>query len=62
VTKVALVTDGRTSGASGAVPAAIHVTPECAGAGPLALVCDGDLIRLDSHAGVLDARVRDEVC
>jgi len=55
--KVALVTDGRMSGASGAVPAAIHVTPECVGGGPLAKVRDGDILRLDSDAGVLEACV-----
>ena len=42
---VALVTDGRMSGASGKVPAAIHVTPECLAGGPLARVRDGDMIR-----------------
>jgi phosphogluconate dehydratase len=55
--KVALITDGRMSGASGAVPAAIHVTPECVGGGPLGKVRDGDIIRLDSNAGVLEAKV-----
>jgi phosphogluconate dehydratase len=55
--KVALVTDGRMSGASGKVPAAIHVTPECQSGGPLARVWDGDLIRLDSDAGVLEVLV-----
>jgi phosphogluconate dehydratase len=55
--KVALVTDGRMSGASGAVPAAIHVTPECLNAGPLGKVRDGDILRLDSLAGTLDAHV-----
>jgi phosphogluconate dehydratase len=55
--QVALVTDGRMSGASGAVPAAIHVTPECVNGGPLAKVRDGDLLRLDSLAGTLDAHV-----
>ena len=55
--KVALVTDGRMSGASGKVPAAIHVTPEAVAGGPLAQVRDGDLIRLDAHAGVLDIGV-----
>src|SRR5262249_52094782 len=55
--QVALVTDGRMSGASGAVPAAIHVTPECLSGGPLAKVRDGDLIRLDSLAGTLGAHV-----
>jgi len=59
--KVALVTDGRMSGASGAVPAAIHVTPECLNGGPLAKVKDGDLIRLDSVAGTLEVRVPDTV-
>ncbi|MDA7414955.1 phosphogluconate dehydratase [Xenophilus arseniciresistens] len=51
--KVALVTDGRMSGASGKVPAAIHVSPEAAAGGPLAKVRDGDLIRLDAVAGTL---------
>ena len=51
--KVALVTDGRMSGASGKVPAAIHVSPEAAAGGPLALVRDGDLIRLDALVGSL---------
>jgi phosphogluconate dehydratase len=55
--KVALVTDGRMSGASGAVPAAIHVTPECLSGGPLSKVRDGDILRLDSVAGTLDAHV-----
>jgi len=55
--KVALVTDGRMSGASGAVPAAIHVTPECLSGGPLARVRDGDVIRLDSYAGMLEIKV-----
>ncbi len=54
---VALVTDGRMSGASGKVPAAIHVTPECLAGGPLAKVRDGDVIRLDADAGVLDVSV-----
>jgi phosphogluconate dehydratase len=51
--RVALVTDGRMSGASGKVPAAIHVSPEAAAGGPLAKVRDGDLIRLDAVAGTL---------
>ena len=55
--RVALVTDGRMSGASGKVPAAIHVTPECAAGGPLARVQDGDVIVLDAARGVLEARV-----
>ena len=52
--RVALVTDGRMSGASGKVPAAIHVTPEAAAGGPLARVRDGDVIHLDPAAGVLE--------
>ena len=52
--KVALVTDGRMSGASGKVPAAIHVSPEAAMGGPLARVRDGDIIRLDAGAGTLE--------
>ena len=59
--KVALVTDGRMSGASGSVPAAIHVTPECLNGGPLARVRDGDIIRLDCDRGVLEARVPAQV-
>jgi phosphogluconate dehydratase len=55
--RVALVSDGRMSGASGSVPAAIHVTPECASDGPLGRVRDGDLIRLDATEGTLEARV-----
>lgn len=55
--KVALITDGRMSGASGAVPAAIHVTPECLSGGPLGKIRDGDVVRLDSFAGTLDAHV-----
>ncbi len=58
--KVALVTDGRMSGASGKVPAAIHVTPEWAMNGAIGKIRDGDLIRLDAKAGTLDALV-DEV-
>ena len=54
---VALVTDGRMSGASGKVPAAIHVSPEALAGGPLAKVRDGDRIRLDAVAGRLDALV-----
>jgi phosphogluconate dehydratase len=55
--KVALVTDGRMSGASGKVPAAIHVSPEAAAGGPLARVRDGDVIRLDATAGTLQVLV-----
>ncbi|GGO23978.1 phosphogluconate dehydratase [Gemmobacter aquaticus] len=51
--KVALVTDGRMSGASGKVPAAIHVAPEAAMGGPLARLRDGDIVRLDAVAGTL---------
>lgn len=54
--RVALVTDGRMSGASGKVPAAIHVTPEALGGGPLARVRDGDVIRLCAHDGTLEVR------
>jgi phosphogluconate dehydratase len=52
--KVALVTDGRMSGASGKVPAAIHVSPEASAGGPLSKVRSGDMIRLDAVAGTLD--------
>jgi len=55
--KVALVTDGRMSGASGKVPAAIHLSPEALGNGPIAKVQDGDLIELDCAAGTLNVRV-----
>jgi phosphogluconate dehydratase len=55
--KVALVTDGRMSGASGKVMAAIHLTPEAAAGGPIGKVRDGDIIRLDPHAGELTIRV-----
>jgi phosphogluconate dehydratase len=54
---VALVTDGRMSGASGKVPAAIHVSPEAAAGGPLAKVHDGDVIRLDALTGRLEVLV-----
>ncbi len=57
--KVALVTDGRMSGASGKVPAAIHVSPEAAAGGPLARLRDGDVVRLDAVAGALQALVPD---
>ncbi|HTQ35946.1 MAG TPA: phosphogluconate dehydratase [Steroidobacteraceae bacterium] len=55
--RVALVTDGRMSGASGTVPAAIHVSPESICGGPLARVRDGDVIRLDARGGSLEALV-----
>ena len=51
--KVAFVTDGRMSGASGKTPAAIHLSPEALAGGPLAHVRDGDIIRLDAESGVL---------
>ncbi|MCA1242495.1 phosphogluconate dehydratase [Stappia stellulata] len=54
---VALVTDGRMSGASGKVPAAIHVTPEAATGGPIAKVRDGDLLRIDAETGRLEVLV-----
>ncbi|GHB16012.1 phosphogluconate dehydratase [Salinicola rhizosphaerae] len=55
--KVALVTDGRMSGASGKVPAAIHITPEAVDAGPIAYLRDGDIVTLDPDNGVLEAKV-----
>jgi phosphogluconate dehydratase len=57
--KVALVTDGRMSGASGKVPSAIHVSPEAAEGGALARLRDGDVIRLDTVTGRLEALVDD---
>ena len=55
--KVALVTDGRMSGASGKVPAAIHLTPEAMDGGPIARVRDGDIIRVDGLSGALEIKV-----
>ena len=55
--RVALVTDGRMSGASGKVPAAIHLTPEALGGGPLSKLRDGDVVRLSAEAGQLSALV-----
>ncbi|MTI19217.1 phosphogluconate dehydratase [Rhodobacteraceae bacterium RKSG542] len=55
--KVALVTDGRMSGASGKIPAAIHVTPEAAAGGLIGKIKDGDIIRLDAVKGTLDVLV-----
>lgn len=52
--KVALVTDGRLSGASGKIPAAIHVTPEALHGGAIGLLADGDLLRVDAVNGSLD--------
>lgn len=57
--KVALVTDGRMSGASGKVPAAIHVSPEAAAGGPLARLRDGDIVRLDAGLGTLSVLAAD---
>ncbi|MES2144666.1 MAG: phosphogluconate dehydratase [Pseudomonadota bacterium] len=57
--RVALVTDGRMSGASGKVPAAIHVAPEAAKGGPLARLRDGDVVRLDAVAGTLSVLAPD---
>ena len=59
--KVALVTDGRMSGASGKVPAAIHVTPEAADGGGIAKIREGDLLRLDAVTGRLEALVDPDV-
>jgi phosphogluconate dehydratase len=55
--KVALVTDGRMSGASGKVPAAIHLSPEALGGGPIARLQDGDVVRVCAQTGVLNALV-----
>jgi phosphogluconate dehydratase len=52
--KVALVTDGRMSGASGKVPSAIHVSPEAADGGPISLIRDGDVIRIDATKGTIE--------
>jgi phosphogluconate dehydratase len=59
--RVAMVTDGRMSGASGKVPAAIHVSPEILAGGPLGLVRDGDIIRVDATSGTLEALVPEAV-
>ena len=59
--KVALVTDGRMSGASGKVPAAIHVSPEALGGGPLAALRDGDIVRLCGVTGALSVLLPDDV-
>jgi phosphogluconate dehydratase len=55
--RVALVTDGRMSGASGKVPAALHCTPEAAAGGPLSRLRDGDVVRVDAETGRLDVDV-----
>ena len=52
--KVALVTDGRMSGASGKIPAAIHVTPEALDGGAIGRIRDGDVVRVDGEAGILE--------
>ncbi len=57
--KVALVTDGRMSGASGKVPAAIHVTPEALDGGAIGKVRDGDIVRLDGESGLLQVLIPD---
>jgi phosphogluconate dehydratase len=57
--KVALLTDGRMSGASGKVPAAIHVTPEALDGGPIGKLRDGDVIRLDGERGTLEVVLSD---
>nr|WP_189212348.1 phosphogluconate dehydratase [Actinokineospora fastidiosa] len=59
--RVALVTDGRMSGASGKIPTAIHCTPEAAAGGPIGLVRDGDPVRLDADAGTLSLLVESDV-
>jgi phosphogluconate dehydratase len=58
--RVALVTDGRMSGASGKIPAAIHLTPEAAVGGPITRLRDGDMLRLDTDAGTLEVGVSEE--
>lgn len=58
--KVALVTDGRMSGASGKVPAAIHVTPEAVQGGMIGRIRNGDIIRVDARAGVLEVKISAE--
>lgn len=59
--KVGIVTDGRMSGASGKIPAAIHIVPEAADGGVIGKIVDGDLIRLDAKAGTLTALVEQEL-
>ncbi len=58
--KIGLVTDGRMSGASGKIPAAIHITPEAMNEGPIARIKDGDIIELDAHAGTLNVMVSED--
>ena len=59
--RVALVTDGRMSGASGKVPAAIHVTPEAVAGGNIGKIRNGDIVRLDAIAGTLEVKVDDAI-
>jgi phosphogluconate dehydratase len=58
--KVALVTDGRMSGASGKIPAAIHLTPEALDQGPIGLVRDGDIVEVDAESGILQLHVDEQ--
>lgn len=58
--RVALVTDGRMSGASGKIPAAIHLWPEASESGPIQWLCDGDMIHLDASKGILQCHVPDD--
>jgi phosphogluconate dehydratase len=57
--RVALVTDGRMSGASGKVPAAIHLSPEASGNGPIGKLRDGDVVSLEAEKGTLTVEVSD---
>jgi phosphogluconate dehydratase len=59
--RVALVTDGRMSGASGKVPAAIHVTPEAVAGGNIGKIRSGDIVRLDAAAGTLDVKIDETI-
>ena len=59
--KVALITDGRMSGASGKILSAIHLTPEACEGGPSSKIRDGDMIRLDANKGVLEILVDEAV-
>ena len=59
--KIALITDGRMSGASGKIPAAIHLTPEALDNGPIARIQDGDMVHLDAENGILSVDVAPEV-
>jgi phosphogluconate dehydratase len=58
--KVAIVTDGRMSGASGKIPAAIHLSPEASAGGPLAKVRNGDIVRLNAAVGTLNVLVDED--